>query len=234
MQDEARIHILLIEDDRRLADLTRQYLEGHGVIITLAHDGRQGLRDALSHAFDGILLDIMLPEIDGIRVCQRIREQSDVPIIMITARGEEADRVMGLEIGADDYVPKPFSPRELLARLRAVIRRSRGQAGPRTDAISIGGLFLDPGAVRAVLNGRDLELTSYEFAILQALVSRAGRILTRDQLMDLAKADPDLAFDRSIDVHISRLRKKLGDDSLHPKRIKTVRGLGYMYMTDIA
>ncbi len=165
-------------------------------------------------------------------VCQRIREQSDVPIVMITARGEEADRVMGLEIGADDYLPKPFSPRELLARIRAVDRRARGRAGPSTKTLALEDLVLDPGTRTATVDGRTLELTSYEFNLLYALADRAGRVLSREQLMDLSGGNAEEAFDRSIDVHISRLRQKLGDDPRKPRRIKTVRGVGYQFMTE--
>ena len=232
MLSETQLHVLLIEDDERLASLTRRYLEGHAVLVTVVHHGTGGLREALRFSFDAVLLDIMLPGMDGIQICQRIREQSNVPVIMLTARGEEADRVMGLEIGADDYMPKPFSPRELLARIRAVVRRAKGQAGPRTEVIKSGRLMLDPEAVRGEMDGKDLDLTGYEFSILYALAQRAGRILTRDQLMDLAKANPEMAFDRSIDVHISRLRKKLGDDPQKPRMIKTVRGVGYLFMPD--
>jgi two-component system response regulator RstA len=232
MQPEPLIHVLLIEDDARLASLTREYLERHGVVVTVEGDGDRGLSEALRHRFDAVLLDLMLPRRDGIEVCQRIREHSDVPIIMITARGEEADRVLGLEIGADDYVPKPFSPRELLARVRAAVRRARGQSGPRRHVVSVGELVLDPGAHAATLHGRPLDLTSYEFSILFALAERAGRVLSREQLMDMAKGSADEAFDRSIDVHISRLRQKLGDDSRRPKRIKTVRGVGYQFVAE--
>jgi two-component system response regulator RstA len=149
---------------------------------------------------------------------------------MITARGEEADRVLGLEIGADDYVPKPYSVRELLARIRAAVRRARGQAGPRKKKVSRGGLELDPGSCEAKLEGEVLDLTGYEFALLFALVERAGRVLSRDQLMELARGNAEEAFDRSIDVHVSHLRQKLGDDPRHPKMIKTVRGIGYQFM----
>jgi len=232
MHNEPSLQILLVEDDDRLAGLTRRYLEGHNVLVTIAKDGPAGLREAVRFHFDAVLLDINLPGMDGMQVCQKIRERKDVPIIMITARGEEADRVMGLEIGADDYVPKPFSPRELLARIKAVVRRSKGQVGPRKDSIRIGKLELDPSSLRTELNGNSIDLTSYEFAVLYALVQNAGRILNRDQLMELAKGDPEQAFDRSIDVHISRLRKKLGIDPQHPCRIKTIRGMGYMYMTE--
>ncbi len=232
MQNGHAFHVLMIEDDARLASLTRTYLEGHGVLVTVVNDGLLGFREATRYAFDVVLLDIMLPGMDGMQVCQKIRQQKDIPIIMMTARGEEADRVMGLEIGADDYLPKPFSPRELLARLKAVVRRSRGQAGPHRDVVESGGLILDPGAVRAELDGKILDLTSYEFALLLALVKSAGRILSRDQLMQLANGDPEQSFDRSIDVHISRLRKKLGDNPQAPHRIRTIRGMGYLYMAE--
>ncbi len=230
MGHDSLIDLLLVEDDSRLASLTREYLEKSGVVVTLEEDGERGLQQALKHNFDVILLDLMLPGRDGISICQRLREHSDVPIIMVTARGEEADRVMGLEIGADDYLPKPFSPRELLARIRAAVRRARGQSGPRSNQIRIGDLELDPGSLTATLNGTVLDLTSYEFSLLQALSERAGQVLSRDRLMELARGNADEAFDRSIDVHISRLRQKLGDDPRKPLRIRTVRGAGYQYL----
>jgi DNA-binding response OmpR family regulator len=151
-----------------------------------------------------------------------------VPVIVLTARGEEADRVMGLELGADDYLGKPFSPRELLARIRAVTRRAKGRAGPARGAVRVGGLTVDPAAMRATLDGRELALTAYEFALLEALARRAGRVLSREQLMELARGSAEEAFDRSIDVHVSRLRQKLGDDPKRPRLIKTVRGSGYV------
>lgn len=231
MGHDTLIDLLLVEDDARLASLTREYLEKNGVVVTLEDDGERGLQQALKHNFDVILLDLMLPGRDGISICQRLREHSDVPIIMVTARGEEADRVMGLELGADDYLPKPFSPRELLARIRVVVRRSRGQAGPRSHLLRVGDLELDPGALTATLAGSPLDLTSYEFSLLQALAERAGQVLSRDRLMELARGNAEDAFDRSIDVHISRLRQKLGDDPRKPLRIRTVRGMGYQFMT---
>ena len=224
-------HVLLIEDDVRLATLTRDYLERHGLVVSMAHDGGQGLDEALRHRFDLILLDLMLPTVGGVEVCRRVRERSDVPIIMITARGEEADRVLGLELGADDYVPKPFSARELLARIHAVLRRVRGQSGPHHEIVTVGDLVLDPGAHRATMAGQPLPLTSYEFALLYALAERAGRVLGRETLMELAGRGGDESFDRSIDVHVSRLRRKLGDDPHQPTLIRTVRGLGYQLMT---
>ncbi len=232
MTEESLIHVLLVEDDDRLASLTREYLESHGVVVTVSNRGDRGLEEALRHRFDVVLLDLMLPGRPGLEVCQALRQHSDVPIIMITARGEEADRVMGLEIGADDYVPKPFSPRELLARIRAQVRRTRGKAGPRTAVVRVGELTLDPGARTAHLGGRELELTGYEFALLLALAERAGVALSRERLMELAKGSMDEAYDRSIDVHISKLRAKLRDDPRRPRRIKTIRGVGYQYATE--
>lgn len=225
-----RLHILLVEDDAKLARLTARYLTGHGAVVEQCNHGERGLEMALRHRFDVVLLDIMLPGMSGMEVCQRLRTQSDVPIIMITARGEEADRVMGLEIGADDYVSKPFSPRELMARIQANVRRARGHAGPQKTTLSRAGLVLDPESMEATDQGQALDLTSYEFALLYALVERAGRVLSRDQLMELARGNAAEAFDRSVDVHISRLRRKLGDDSRRPHRIRTLRGVGYQFV----
>ena len=223
------IKVLLVEDDTRLAQLTARYLEGHGVVVTVAPDGVEGQAEALRRQYDCIVLDLMLPGRDGIEVCRQLRQRSDVPIVMVTARGEESDRVLGLEVGADDYVTKPFSPRELLARVRANVRRVRGQAGPPADTIQVGQLVLDPAKMTVVLDGKSIDgITAYEFSILRALAQRPGKVLSREQLLDLAKGSADLSFDRSIDVHVSRLRAKLGDDSRNPKILKTVRGAGYM------
>jgi DNA-binding response OmpR family regulator len=219
---------LLVEDDLRLAALTREYLEQHEVAVVHASDGRRGQDEALSGRYDVVLLDLMLPGKDGLEVCREIRARSDVPVIVLTARGEEADRVMGLELGADDYVAKPYSPRELLARIRAVVRRAKGRAGPPRDSVKVGGLVVDPAARRVTLDGREVPLTGYEFALLLALARRAGRVLGREQLMELAGGSAEDAFDRSIDVHVSRLRQKLGDDPKRPRLIKTVRGAGYV------
>lgn len=232
MSDDSLLRVLMVEDDERLSALTREYLERQRVLVEVATDGEAGLAEAQRHRYDCVLLDLMLPGMGGIEVCQRLRERTDVPIIMITARGEEADRVMGLEIGADDYLPKPFSPRELLARLRALVRRARGQAGPTRRTVVVGELALDPGTRRATLGGRELGLTGYEFSLLYAMAERAGRVLSREQLMELARGNAEEAFDRSVDVHISRLRQKLGDDSRRPKRIKTVRGVGYQLVAE--
>lgn len=219
---------LLVEDDARLAALTADYLGGHGVVVTREATGPSGLEEALRRRYDVVLLDLMLPGKDGLEVCRELRARSDVPIVVLTARGEEADRVMGLELGADDYLSKPFSPRELLARIRAVVRRARGQAGPVHKQVRVGELSLDPGARRATLAGDEVALTGYEFSLLYALASRAGRVLSREQLIELAGGSPEEAFDRSVDVHVSRLRSKLGDDPKSPRLLKTVRGAGYM------
>jgi len=214
---EPLVTALLVEDDVRLAALTAEYLEGHGVVVTRVADGARGLEEAARHRHDVVLLDLMLPGKDGLEVCRELR-----------SRGEEADRVMGLELGADDYLPKPFSPRELLARIRAVVRRARGRAGPPVQVVQVGDLLVDPAARKASLAGRELELTGYEFSLLYALASRAGRVLSREQLIELAGGNPEEAFDRSVDVHVSRLRSKLGDDPKHPRLLKTVRGAGYL------
>jgi len=224
----ATIKVLLVEDDARLAQLTARYLESHGVLVTIAADGVEGQAEALRRQYDCIVLDLMLPGRDGIEVTRELRGRTDVPILMVTARGEEADRVLGLEVGADDYVTKPFSPRELLARIRATVRRVRGQAGPAKQAIQVGGLVLDPQRMTVTLDGRPVELTAYEFSILRALAQRPGHVLSREQLLDLAKGSAELSFDRSIDVHVSRLRATLGDDSRSPRLLKTVRGVGYL------
>lgn len=219
---------LLVEDDLRLARLTAEYLSGHGVVVSHVADGRRALEEAQRGRWDVILLDLMLPGRDGLEVCREVRARSDVPIIVLTARGEEADRVMGLELGADDYLAKPYSPRELLARIRAVTRRARGRVGPRSDVLAVGGLHIDPPARRVTLHGAEVPLTGYEFDLLRALAERAGQILSREQLMERARGSAEEAFDRSIDVHVSRLRQKLGDDPKRPRLIKTVRGVGYM------
>lgn len=234
MAAEPLTHVLLVEDDLRLAALTKEYLESHGVVVSLANDGEQGLAAALRHRFDVVLLDVMLPRRTGTEVLGALRQHSDVPVIMLTARGEEADRVLGLELGADDYVPKPFSPRELLARISAQVRRRRGRAGPAAPPLTVGGLALDPARRLVTLHGRELSLTAYEFALLYALALRAGRVVGREELMELARGSAEEAFDRSIDVHISRLRRKLGDDPKRPQRIKTIRGVGYQYADDRA
>ena len=222
------LQALLVEDDARLAALTREYLGGHGVAVEVVSDGRRGLQEALRAGWDVVLLDLMLPGMGGLELCRELRGRSDVPIIVLTARGEEADRVMGLELGADDYLAKPFSPRELLARIRAVTRRAKGRAGPALRPVKVGALVVDPSARSVTLRGRAITLTAYEFALLQALAERAGRVLSREQLMEFARGSAEDSFDRSVDVHVSRLRHKLGDDPKRPRLLKTVRGAGYL------
>lgn len=223
---------LLVEDDARLAQLTGEYLQHHGIVVTHAADGTQALAVARRTRFDIVLLDLMLPERDGLEVCRELRARSDVPIIMLTARGEETDRVLGLELGADDYMVKPYSPRELLARIRTLLRRVQGRAGPPTRVLRVGALTVDPATRRADYAGRQLVLTSFEFSLLRALAERAGRVLDREQLIELAGGDAGETFDRAIDVHISRLRHKLGDDARRPRLIRTVRGAGYLLAAD--
>jgi two-component system OmpR family response regulator len=218
---------LLVEDDTRLAALTAEYLRGHGVQVIVAVDGAAGLAEARRARFDVVLLDLMLPGRSGLEVCRELRSRSDVPILILTARGEEADRVLGLELGADDYLTKPFSPRELLARIQAQVRRARGQAGPTTQPLVLGDLELDPGSLRATLAGRELSLTGYEFQLLRVLAERAGQVLSRERLLELVRGSAEESFDRSVDVHVSRLRAKLGDDPKRPRWLKTVRGAGY-------
>ncbi len=225
---EDPILLLMIEDDARLAELTRRYLERHNVRTSWRGDGERGLEEALRGRYDAVALDLTLPGRDGLSICRALRERSSVPILMVTARGDEADRVLGLESGADDYILKPFSSRELLARVRAQVRRARGHLGPRRPPLRIGALALDPGRRRATLDGRALALTNLEFNLLYAMAERAGHALEREQLLRFVHGSAEEAFDRSIDVHVSRLRRKLGENPRRPQLLLTVRGVGYM------
>ena len=220
--------VLIVEDDERLAAMTARYLEARGLSVTVAGDGREGLAAALKGQHDVVVLDVMLPRLPGLELCRELRARSAVPIIMLTALGEEVDRVRGLETGADDYLSKPFSSRELLARLHALVRRGRAAIGPARERVRVGALELSPRDQDARLAGRELKLTTSEFVLLRVLAERSGRVLSREQLLDLTKGSADEAFDRSIDAHISRLRQKLGDDPRRPRLVKTVRGAGYM------
>jgi two-component system OmpR family response regulator len=204
-------------------------LTQEGFEVTAAADGDEA-SELLGNGvpFDLLILDIMMPGPSGLDICREVRSRSAVPIIVLTAKDAEVDKVVGLEVGADDYVTKPFSPRELLARVRANVRRVRGQAGPAPETISVGQLVLDPGKMTVTLAGKPIEVTAYEFSILRALAQRPGKVMSREQLLDLAKGSAELSFDRSIDVHVSRLRAKLGDDSRSPRILKTVRGVGYL------
>lgn len=212
----------------RLAAMISEYLAGTGFAVTHAASGAEGLANHARGAFDAIVLDLMLPDMDGLDICREVRAGADTPILMLTARGDAMDRIVGLEIGADDYLPKPFEPRELLARLRAILRRGRGRA-PSSDVLRFGRLEIDRGAREVTLDGEPRPLTSYQFALLVALAEHAGRVLSREQLMDLAKGEPLEAFDRSIDVHVSRIRAAIEDDPKTPHRVITVRGAGYVF-----
>ena len=231
--DPERFSALFVEDDERLASLTARYLEGHGVAVTWVGDGQQGLAEALKGKHDVLILDLMLPRKSGLEICREVRARISVPIIILTALGEEADRVLGLESGADDYLAKPFSSRELLARLRALVRRGRGMVGPSRESLRVGQLELSPRDYSATLAGQSLGLTTAEFILLRVLAERAGRVLSREQLLDLTKGSSEEAFDRSIDAHISRLRHKLGDDPRQPRLLKTIRGAGYMLTSGV-
>ncbi|HSQ61777.1 MAG TPA: response regulator transcription factor [Polyangiaceae bacterium] len=225
------MRILLVDDDAELCDLLREYFAGHAVELDAVGDGATGLERLNAEAYDALLLDVMLPGADGFEICRRVRATSDVPIIMLTARGDDDARIDGLDLGADDYVPKPFNPRELLARLRAVMRRSK--PSPALTAMDsrfvIGDLVIDVPGQKAQLGEGELALTSFEFRLLVELARRAGRIVRRKELataLDFGEYDPSV--DRSLDVHISHLRSKLQDDARDPKRIRTVRGVGYV------
>jgi len=223
------IRVLCIDDDARLFDLLASYLEPNGVSLVHAADGPRGLAALGGGVFEAVLLDVMMPGMDGLEVCRRIRQTSAVPVIMLTAKGDEADRVVGLELGADDYVAKPFSPRELLARLRAVLRRTQPTAVEKE--IVAGAVVIDVGARRVRVGSQPADLTALEFDILVALARRPGRVVPRDTLLAEAGRDDVTVSDRTVDVHVSHLRKKLGDDPRSPRLIKTVRGVGYVLAT---
>jgi two-component system, OmpR family, phosphate regulon response regulator OmpR len=218
--------ILLIEDDSRLAAMVSEYLGGAGYRVSVAAAGGAGMRLLEREPYDALVLDLSLPDMDGLEVCRRLRAKHDIPVLMLTARGDAADRIVGLELGADDYLPKPFEPRELLARLRAILRRTK--SGTR-NIFRFGRLEIDRDARAVRLDGAEKSVTSYQFALLVALAENAGRVLSREALMDLVKGEPLEAFDRSIDVHVSRLRAAIEDDPKKPRRIITVRGAGYVF-----
>ena len=224
------MRVLLIDDDARLFELLASYLDQNGVNVTVASDGIKGLAALEVGVFDAVLLDVMMPGIDGLEVCRRIRTKSAIPVIMLTAKGDETDRVVGLELGADDYIPKPFSPRELLARLRAVLRR----ANPETvaDKLTVAEIVIDTATREVHVSGKRADLTGIEFDILVALARRAGRVVPREALLSEAGRGDVAVAERTVDVHISHLRQKLGDDPRAPRTIKTVRGVGYVLTKD--
>ncbi|HJP30135.1 MAG: response regulator transcription factor [Candidatus Latescibacteria bacterium] len=221
--------ILMIEDDGALASMVAEYLAGGGFTVDIERRAVTGLTRLRQEAYDALLLDVMLPDGDGFEICKRVRVDSDIPIIMLTARGEETDRIVGLEIGADDYLPKPFSPRELLARLRAVLRRhTPGKVRHETVRL-FGRLQISPDARVVSVDDQPCDLTGYQFDLLLALADNAGRVLSRDYLMNRLKGTTVEAFDRSIDVHVSRIRAAIEDDPKKPRRLLTVRGAGYVF-----
>ena len=219
--------ILLIDDDSRLAAMVSEYLGGAGYRVSLAANGASGLERLAREPYDALVLDLSLPDMDGLEVCRRLRARWDLPVLMLTARGDAMDRVVGLELGADDYLPKPFEPRELLARLKAILRR--GSTRAKSPWLRFGRLEIDLDARVVRVAGKEKAITSFQFALLVALAENAGRVLSRDALMDLVKGEKIEAFDRSIDVHVSRLRAAIEDDPKKPRRIITVRGAGYVF-----
>ncbi len=221
--------LLIIDDDARLAAMVSDYLTAAGFVVDCRFTGGEGLAALDGGTFDAVILDVMLPDIDGFEVCRRIRAQAPTPVLMLTARGEELDRIVGLEIGADDYLPKPFSPRELQARIRAILRRGRLPARADEAALRFGRLQIDRESRMVRVDGEEKTLTSYQFDLLAVLADNAGRVLNRERLMDLVKGEEPESFDRSVDVHISRIRSAIEDDPKHPRRIITVRGAGYVF-----
>jgi two-component system response regulator CpxR len=231
-ESENNLHILIIDDDVKLCRLVGEYLAPFGFEVTPVHTGPEGISAIGSMDYDAVILDVMLPGIDGFEVLRQIRAISEVPVVMLTALGDEADRIVGLEIGADDYLPKTFSTRELLARLRAVTRRSKTavRRSDNVDEISAGDIHLNVATRSATCDGTPLDLTALEFDLLHCLVRSAGRVLNRDQILDQTAGREYDVFDRSIDVHISSLRRKLGDDFKNPRYIRTLRSVGYMFV----
>lgn len=234
MAQSNQMSLLIVDDDRKLCQLIMDYLQPMGYRVSAAYTGEDGLAQALSGEYEVVLLDVMLPDLDGFEVLRRLRAQSQIPVLMLTARGEETDRIVGLEMGADDYLPKTFSTRELLARLRAVTRRSsvsvsKSRPGGGGEII-IGRLAIDPAACHVALAGQPVDLTPIEYKILHCLARAKGQVLDRDQILNEAAGRGQEVYERSLDMHISSIRKKLGDNASQPEFIKTVRGFGYMLM----
>jgi len=234
MENSAENRILIIDDDVKLCRLVKDYLAPFGFAVEAAHTGGEGLEKVKSGNHDAVILDVMLPGMDGFTVLKQIRFFSNIPVLMLTALGDESDRIVGLEIGADDYLPKTFSTRELLARLRAVTRRSRISADQNSrdeEEITAGDIYINAATREAKVGGNEITLTPLEFDLLFCLMRSAGRVLDRDKLLDEIAGRSYDVFDRSIDVHISSLRRKLGDDFKNPRYIKTIRSVGYMLVT---
>ncbi len=220
--------VLIVDDDVELCDLVAEYLTPEGFEVEAVHNGEQGLKRSLSGEHVLVVLDVMLPAMSGLDVLRKLRAESRVPVLILTARGDDVDRIVGLEIGADDYLPKPFNPRELLARIRAILRRTQKPASPPMEKITVGDVELDPAARVVKRAGEPVELTSVEFGMLEALMRAAGQVVTRDQLAQSVLGRKFMPYDRSIDMHVSKLRKKLGD-SEDADKIKTIRGVGYVF-----
>ncbi|MDB5432302.1 MAG: putative two component transcriptional regulator [Caulobacter sp.] len=226
--------ILIIDDDARLAEMLCAYLSQAGFEAQARGDGASGVAAvakgrADGRGYDAVVLDVMLPDMDGFEVCRRLRATSDTPILMLTARGDDMDRIVGLELGADDYLTKPFNPRELQARLKAILRRRTAGGVIASDSLRFGRLEIDPGSRTARVDGQERTLTSYQFDLLVVMARNAGRVMSRERLLDLVKGEDLEAFDRSIDVHISRIRQAIEDAPAKPRRIITVRGSGYVF-----
>lgn len=221
--------VLIIDDDERLAEMLATYLRPRGFVVECRHDGRSGLTALDGGSYDALILDVMLPDTDGFEICRRVRAQSQIPILMLTARGDATDRVVGLEIGADDYLPKPFDPRELLARLGAVLRRTQRMSVAAVTPLRFGRLVIDRQARQVLVDGRVCELTGRQFDLLLLLAERAGRVQTRDQIMEALGGDGWDAVDRSIDVHVSRIRNAIEEDPKRPRFVRTIRGSGYLF-----
>lgn len=221
-------NILLIDDDVELCSMLTDYLGRHGFRVTVVHRGDAGLKVALEKTYALVLLDVMLPGLDGFEVLRRIRTESSVNVVLLTARGDDVDRVVGLEIGADDYLPKPFNPRELLARIRAILRRAGGtETKSANTALRVNDLELDPAARTVLQRGEKIELTDVEFALLEALMRLPGKVVTREELAENVLGRKFHPFDRSLDMHVSRLRRKLNENGSHDDQVKTIRGIGY-------
>jgi two-component system response regulator CpxR len=221
------VKILLIDDDEELCSLLGELLEREGFSVEAQHRGFQGLNRAIEGSHDLVILDVMLPELDGFEILRRLRRQSRVPVLMLTARGEDVDRIIGLELGADDYLPKPFNPRELVARVRAILRRYEPRPAANSSRVEVNGVVLDPGTRAVTVDGKLVDLTTFEFDILEVLMRSAGRVVSRDSLMESLYNRKSTPFDRSIDMHVSHLRKKLETDRT---LIKTIRGVGYQFI----
>ncbi|MGI9952846.1 response regulator transcription factor [Moorellaceae bacterium AZ2] len=221
--------ILVVEDEEKIKDMVAGYLTREGFRVQTAVTGLEALQLLERHKFDLVVLDWMLPGLSGLEVCKQVRQKSDVPIIMLTARSEEVDKLLGLELGADDYITKPFSLRELVARIKVVLRRSKGQETSRQEELTIGDLYLNFTTREVRIDQREIELTPTEFALLSVMARHPGRVFSRMQLLDLALGEAFLGYERSVDTHISNLRKKIEKDPGNPEYILTVYGVGYKF-----